>query len=171
MKKKFVSIFSALLLMTMLTTTAFAAPAAAEKEHIHVKGVVKLVETMLVDPVTNVLSWTGNGSGNGSHLGRFTDSFRVQLDPTLPFGNLTYYHFVTANGDSLFSSGPAVGTDLGPNIGHVVENHIITGGTGRFAGASGNITIERLVTWTCECIGGIGTSYGTFTGDVVVVDR
>ena len=173
MKRIFASTFSALLLMLVLTSTAFAAH-KTEKEHLRIKGTVNLIETSYFDPVTHALVfWTGNGSGNASHFGRFTDSFRVVLDPALPLGNLTYYHFVMANGDSLFSSGPADGTSLSPNSGHVVEAHTITGGTGRFAGASGNLTIERLVTWiwnTTPGTGGVGTSSGTFTGDIVLAE-
>jgi hypothetical protein len=173
MKKIIVSTFSALLLMLILTSTAFAAH-PAEKEHLRIKGTINLVEISHIDPVTHMLvSWTGIGSGRASHLGRFTDSFRVVLDPTLPLGNLTYYHFVAANGDSLFSSGPGDGTQIDPNSGHVVENHTITGGTGRFAGASGNLIIERLVTWIWETtpgVGSVGTSSGTFTGDIILAE-
>jgi hypothetical protein len=131
---------------------------------------INLVETVDVDPITNVFSWTGHGAGKASHLGRFTDSFMGVPNPINPSAGITYYHFVAANGDSFFSSGPGVGTDVGPNMGHVVETHTITGGTGRFAGASGNLTIERLVTWIWNDTGGVGTSSGTFTGDIVLAE-
>ena len=167
MKKLVLSTFSAFLLLFVLAGAVFAAP-TAEKEHVRIKGTLHAVEVAVFGPNGSVIS-NATGSGKGSVLGNFTYSFTVAISPTST--GILYYHFVAANGDSLFSSGPGVGTDVGPNMGHVVETHTITGGTGRFAGASGNITIERLVTWTCECSGGIGTSYGTFTGDIVVVDR
>jgi len=56
-------------------------------------------------------------------------------------------HFTAANGDKLFveSAGQA---DLSVPDVHVVETGTVTGGTGRFEGATGTIAIERVVTFT-----------------------
>ena len=54
--------------------------------------------------------------------------------------------FVAADGSTLSTKGTGQGalTET-PGIVSIVETLTITGGTGRFEGASGNITIERLV--------------------------
>ena len=52
---------------------------------------------------------------------------------------------VAANGDSLFAEGTGQGTPTEiPGIISIVETYTITGGTGRFAGATGNFTVQRL---------------------------
>ena len=167
MRKFVVSALSGLLFLLLLTSTAFATPAAA-KSNVPFKGTLNAVEIDVIDPVTHVESLSGNGSGNATHLGRFAVSYRVELDPSNPQVGTLYHHFVAANGDSLFSTGSAVGEDVGPNMGHVVETHTITGGTGRFAGATGNFIIDRLITWTWTATGGTGISHGTFKGNIVL---
>jgi hypothetical protein len=89
----------------------------------------------------------GAGTGNATHLGRFTATWHRQ--GSLIDGSQTAtYQYTAANGDSLFieSVGQADMT-LAPNI-HVIETGTITGGTGRFAGATGTFTIERVVVIT-----------------------
>src|SRR6266540_4433779 len=52
-------------------------------------------------------------------------------------------HFVSANGDSLFCEGYGQGTDSGtPGVAMIVESYIITGGTGRFAGAKVHLRLS-----------------------------
>jgi hypothetical protein len=162
MKKKLVSMFSALMLMLMLTTTALAAP-TAEKEHLRFQGTLHALEIGVFDPLTGNVSVTANGSGKGTLLGRFTYSYAVVISPTST-GTL-YYTFVAANGDSLYSIGQGMGaaTEL-PNIFRVTETHTITGGTGRFAGATGSFNIDRLI------LQPDGTTWGTFTGNVVLAE-
>jgi len=46
----------------------------------------------------------------------------------------------------IFGAGSGQGTPTGmPGIVSIVETYTITGGTGRFAGATGNFTVERLI--------------------------
>src|SRR3954464_5186127 len=167
MRKFIVSALSGLMFLLLLTSTAFAAPAAASR-NVPFKGTLNAVEIDVINPVTHVESLSGNGSGKATHLGRFAVSYRVELDPSIPQVGTLYYHFVAANGDSLFSTGSAVGEDVGPNMGHVVETHTITGGTGRFAGAGGSFIIDLLITWTWTATGGTGISHGTFKGNIVL---
>jgi hypothetical protein len=80
---------------------------------------------------------TADGTGNISHLGAF--SGHVDLMFTFTGASFTYTGTgtdVAANGDKLFFSVEASGT-----IGSTdTETDTITGGTGRFAGASGAFT-------------------------------
>ena len=58
------------------------------------------------------------------------------------------HRFVADNGDELWSEATAAGTppDADPNFNqYVVEEHVITGGTGRFDFARGRFTLERVV--------------------------
>ena len=81
------------------------------------------------------------GTGEATHLGRFTfnSHFTVTAPPPAASGTATW---TAANGDQLFTTvtGKAVVTFP---IADIDETHTITGGTGRFAGASGTILVER----------------------------
>jgi hypothetical protein len=88
----------------------------------------------------------GEGEGQATHLGRFTATLHREgfvVDASL----IASYEFTAANGDKLFveSAGQA---DLSVPDVHVVETGTVTGGTGRFEGATGTIAIERVVTFT-----------------------
>lgn len=140
MKKIFVSTVVALLILIVLASTTFAAPAATEKL---LKGSFEAVETQQVVFPTAFIDATG--VGNGTHLGLFT--YRLQAELYLP--TLTASASATliaANGDMIFGVGSGQGTPTGtPGIVSIVETYTITGGTGRFAGATGNFTVERVI--------------------------
>jgi len=83
-----------------------------------------------------------HATGTASQLGQYTFTMPHVVSP--PTGSGTF-EFVASNGDTL------VGTETGsatptstPDVLFIVENLTITGGTGRFAGATGSFTIERL---------------------------
>ncbi len=142
-------------LLFLLAGTSFAAPAAAEKQW-HLRGSVQAVETNQVAfPILHV---DGTGSGHATHLGRFTFTFQASV--YIPASGATVAaHLVAANGDSLFAEGTGQGDlTVAPGMNQIVEQYTITGGTGRFAGASGSFTVERLLTLTT------GVSSGTLTG-------
>jgi hypothetical protein len=93
------------------------------------------------------LSVSFEGTGNATHLGRFTVEIQFVLN-TLPTNRTLAgtYEFTAANGDTLTAdfAGKSPLTDPGvPQTS--VETATITGGTGRFASASGNFTAERVV--------------------------
>lgn len=161
MRRTFLSIFCALLLMTLLTSTTFAAPAAKQ---LPFKGTLQAVEvgnTVDFPPVVHV---TATGSGNATLLGGFTDSYTVDIyvnfDNRTATGT-TYYTFVAANGDKLYSVGQGVG-GMEPVTNYVTETHVITGGTGRYAGATGNFVIFRSIT--------AGVTSGTFDGYIILAN-
>lgn len=86
-----------------------------------------------------------NGSGNATQLGLYTYSLQAKLFlPTLSATSSAT--FVAADGSTLIAEGTGQGTPTEtPGVISIVETMTITGGTGRFEGASGNITIQRLV--------------------------
>lgn len=95
-----------------------------------------------VDPATYTLHLVGTGTA--THLGRFT------LESALAFvpGTLTAAERMTltaANGDRLFATGTAQGFPSadGTNLSSV-EVLTITGGTGRFARATGSFTLRQV---------------------------
>jgi hypothetical protein len=84
------------------------------------------------------------GAGHATHLGRFTvtEPHHVNLETATGTGTFT---FVAANGDTMTAdvNAEAFPTD-DPDVLLIVEHATITGGTGRFAGATGSFTVERV---------------------------
>src|SRR5258708_12954114 len=126
-----------------------AAPALAKTDgpHLPFRGTLQAVESGIFDPGPPVtVSVTATGSGNATQLGRFAYSYTVVIffpTPDTRTGTL-YYDFVAANGDHLYSVGAGFGVPAG-DFDHVVEQHPLTGGTGRFAGAPGSFPVDRLI--------------------------
>jgi len=102
----------------------------------------------------------GSGTGHGTHRGRFTLTYQEQVDLQTGIGVATI-RFTAANGDTIFAVdvGQAAPTS-DPNVLSLVEDATITGGTGRFAGATGTFTMECLLNLTT------GISSGSFTGTI-----
>jgi hypothetical protein len=89
----------------------------------------------------------GNIPGLATHLSEFTYSYRVLVN--IQEGSATGTgELIAANGDRVFLSitgqGEPIGTDV-PNLNSILEIDSITGGTGRFAGATGGVTVRRLI--------------------------
>jgi hypothetical protein len=159
MKKIFVSTVTALLLVMVLASTTFAAPTAAERQLLF-KGTLQAVETHVVTFPTFSLDLTG--SGNATQLGLFTMSFQGEVFIPTSSGTGTGT-FVAADGSSLYADVLGQGTPTEyPGIISIVEMWTITGGTGRFAGATGNVTVERVVNQATL------TSSGTISGMIVL---
>ena len=151
-----ISIVAALALLATLTGVALA----GQKE-LPFKGTLQAVETLnFTNPP--IMTSTASGWGNATHLGQYTLSWEVEVNLETITGTGTG-HFVAANGDSLYTvgTGQATPTDE-PDVFRVIENMIITGGTGRFAGASGNFTTDRIVDLTT------GITSGTINGNIVL---
>ena len=92
----------------------------------------------------------------------YTITFQAELNllALRGFGSAT---LVAADGSSLFTVTQGQGAPTSdPSIFAVVDVHTITGGTGRFAGASGSFTVERLVDRRT------GMSSGTLLGTIVL---
>jgi hypothetical protein len=160
MKKLIISIVTALALVTTLTGVALAGK--KEQKELSIKGTMQAVETL--DFTTPpIMTSTASGLGNATHLGQYTLSFEVEVNLETIAGTGTA-HFVAANGDSLYAVGTGQATPTNePNVFKVVENYTITGGTGRFAGASGNITTDRIVDLNT------GITSGTISGNIMLL--
>jgi uncharacterized alpha/beta hydrolase family protein len=159
MKKVFVSIVTAMLLLIVLTGATFAAPAAGER-NLLLKGSLESTETHQV--VAPTIFVTGSGSGNATQLGLYT--FNEEAKVTIPSLTSTTSTILTAaDGSTLLGEGTGQGTVINPPfIVSIVENYTVIGGTGRFEGASGNFTVERVLNRAT------GVSSGTINGSIVL---
>ena len=90
------------------------------------------------------LSVSIEGTGNATHLGRFTVENTHVVNTTERTATGTY-EFAAANRDTLTAGFTGQATLTAPGVLSIVETATITGGTGRFAGATGNFTVERLL--------------------------
>jgi hypothetical protein len=100
------------------------------------------------------------GTGTATHLGNF--SFTTETVVNVLEGTDTgVAHFVAANGDTfdaaIVGSGRPTGT---PGEISITETFTITGGTGRFEGAQGTFTVERLAS------GVTFTTFGSYDGSI-----
>jgi hypothetical protein len=83
----------------------------------------------------------GSATGNATHLGRFTVEFPHTVNFVTHTGEGTFT-FTAANGDTLTATFLGL-AQPGPIV-SIEEHATIKGGTGRFAGATGTFTVQRL---------------------------
>jgi hypothetical protein len=122
------------------------------------KGKLNAVETShLVFPIASV---NREGTGTATYLGKYTEHATLQVN-VLTMSSTGAATFTAANGDTLSATVVGQATRIGPTVLSIVEVYTITGGTGRFAGATGNFTLESTVEQTT------GVSTGTLSGSIV----
>ena len=97
------------------------------------------------------------GTGTAAHLGRFTATAASSGVLGNPSGTGPWT-FTAANGDQLLASTASTAVPRGPDSADVTTIGTITGGTGRFAGATGMFTV-RFIDVHNEA-----TATGTFSG-------
>lgn len=105
-------------------------------------------------------------TGNATHLGLFTVAVPHLVDRST-FTAAGSYQFKAADGSLLtssFTQGKSMPTGI-PGVISIVEPVTITGGTGRFLGASGSFTCLRTFNMNN------GTTVGSFTGTIVLRSR
>jgi hypothetical protein len=148
-------------LAALLLTAGLVGPAlAGEKVPFH--GSLEGSFTSTINPgPPPVATIFGSGTGQATHLGRFTYEFPHTINfgivPTAAIGTWT---FVAANGDTLIGDAVAHSSPVEPGVLLAVNEVVITGGTGRFAGASGELVIVSLVFQST------GTTLGSFEGTI-----
>ena len=84
----------------------------------------------------------------------------ARVDRSVP-SSVGFYHFTAANGDTVSATSTGLAFPSGtPGVLYSVDIQTITGGTGRFAGATGSFICERLID-TVNL-----TTVGTFAGTI-----
>ena len=146
------------LVLAVVAMSPAAAMGAAKGTDRPLKGMT--TSTTTINLITG--AGTSVSSGHMSHLGAVTGSQSAQFALVGPngfsfTGTLTT---VAANGDKLFTNVSGAGT-LGPPIQSTAVN-TITGGTGRFADASGTFTNTAIST-SVSIVGSIETVTSTHT--------
>jgi hypothetical protein len=145
-------------LVSPQVNTILASPVAAGEQvpfQGRLEGVVTI--TPLAPPFISVLV---NATGNATHLCEYT----LAIPHVVNVANGTAvgsYEFTAANGDTLTAdfTGQATPTPT-PGVLSIVETATITGGTGRFAGATGRFISHRLFDTVA------GTTTGSFEGTI-----
>ena len=158
MKRLSVPMIVALLLAILVVGTTLA---ASTRKQLPLKGSFQAVETH--QPNLPTVFVTATGSGEAAQLGRYTMSYEVTVNVQTGAGTGLSARFTAANGDSLFAegSGQATPTET-PGVLKIFETYTITGGTGRFAGASGTFTVERMVNQATR------ETSGTLSGTIIL---
>jgi hypothetical protein len=147
-------LFLALVATTALLASVAVSATAAETPF---KGTVNAVETGTNVGPTRFL--VRDGGGTATHLGKYTEHITMEINlPTRhSMGAAT---FTAANGDTLTATVEGQATPTSPGMLSIVEVYTITGGTGRFAGATGTFTLESTANQAT------GVSSGTFSGAI-----
>ena len=104
-------------------------------------GRLEGIETITpIDP--HFLSALMKGTGDATQLGRFT---LVQMETVnlLTLTGIGSFAFTAANGDILTADFTSQASPTTPGVLSIVETAFISGGTGRFAGATGHFTVTR----------------------------
>ncbi len=112
--------------------------------------------TPLDPPIASVLI---EATGTGTQLGSFTVAVPHTVNQALRSATGSYL-FTAANGDSLIATFTGQATIVGPGVIATTETATITGGTGRFAGATGTFTAERTFFMAT------GRTVGSFEGRI-----
>ena len=145
----------------IILTAALAVPAEAQQQ-IPFKGTFQGQDAHdTLPPGTTTVVIRTTATGIGTHLGQFS-LIREVTGNLANFTDTGSAHWIAANGDSIDTTiaGSGQPTDT-PGEFRITDIHTITGGTGRFAGAQGSFTVERLanvvtfLTW--------GSFHGTIT--------
>jgi hypothetical protein len=140
-----ISVSTALASMFLAATLAYS---KNSDKRILFEGFLQGTETdVLQGSPPDSIAVDGNIPGLATHLGEFTYSYKVLVN--IQEGSATGTgELIAPDGDRVFLSitgqGEPIGTDVA-NLNSIVEIDSITGGTGRFAGATGGVTVKRLI--------------------------
>jgi hypothetical protein len=127
-----------------------------------------LTETSSAAPCGGtLLCVTVNGIGQATHLGRTSESSSPVVDTsTSPapgcFSETRTTTLTAANGDQITLAGPGQVCNTSPTTASTLDTWTVTGGTGRFSGASGSGTGSAAIDTTT------GNAVSVFTGTLSV---
>src|SRR5262245_58043605 len=149
--------FAASLALAVLAVIGLAGPALAQQQ-VPFKGRLAGLDitTAVKLPFVSVQV---TATGNATQLGKFTFTELNTVDTRTRIGTGTFL-FTAANGDTVFGTVAGQAKLTAPNVLTIVENAMITGGTGRFAGATGSFTVTRSKNTVT------GETAGSFTGRI-----
>jgi hypothetical protein len=142
--------------MALSLVLVVAGPVAAA-DQVPFKGTLAgtVTITPLDPPFASVLI---EGAGTATHLGRFTVEIPHLVNQAIRVGEGTYV-FTVASGDTLTADFTGQAT-LVEGVISTIETATITGGTGRFVGASGSFVAERTFVLAT------GVTTGSFEGTI-----
>ena len=133
-------------------------------EQVPFKG--RLEGVVTITPVPNgpptLVDVLVTATGNATHLGKFALTVPHRVDrSTMPPSATGFYHFTAANGDKVYAEFTGIASPTAtPGVLYIEETATITGGTGRFAGATGSFSVDRLYDTVA------GTTIGSFEGTI-----
>jgi len=141
---------------------AFSPGVLASAQQVPVKGSLVGSESDPYDPQTNTIHVQGTGSGTATHLGRYAVEYEITVNLATGSGP-AHARFIAANGDILLvdGQGQASDTDV-EGVVKIHEDFTIVGGTGRFAGVTGSVIVDRVLTLAT------GVTYGSLSGNLVL---
>jgi hypothetical protein len=144
--------------LTVLSILGFAHPALAGILVPFNGELDGVVTHTAVDPQTDYV--VVDATGTATQLGRFGVVAPHYVNTTTRTASGAY-EFTAANGDKVYASftGQATPTAT-PGVISIVETATITGGTGRFEGATGGFVVKRLFDRIA------GTTTGSFEGTI-----
>lgn len=134
---------AAILALAVVGVLVLAGPVAAGKQ-MPFRGMYEGSFTQTPIPGTPTSLVVARGAGEATMLGHFSFDFPLTVNIVLQTGSGTYT-FTAADGDKVFADVIAQSSLLPNGLRHVVETATITGGTGRFARATGSYIGERLL--------------------------
>jgi len=132
------------LALAVLAVLGLAGPAAAGDE-VPFKGSFagERTERTVLTPTTVLDRW--DMAGTATQLGKFEMVTWAEVDfSTLPVTGVGTATLVAANGDLVYADVTGHSEFVEPGVVRIIEYGVITGGTGRFADATGSYTSSRL---------------------------
>ena len=156
----FATVLSFLLLLGRTALAAPATEATTKYTRLQFKGTAQSPE--VYDASYPIMSRSASGSGIATEFGQVTLVYQGEIDLT-DLSTVESAQFLGANGNSINATGVGQATESStPGIYDLVQIYKVTGGTGRFAGAKGTITMNRIVNFAS------GLTSSTFDGYILV---
>jgi hypothetical protein len=144
------------IITAVLLTAAIASPALAQGQ-LPFRGTFEAIE-YTSGGAFPLFVQSLSGKGQATHLGRFTVTTVYHIN-VLTLEGEGVSTLTAANGDALFGTSSGTAT-VGEGIAYIHETYTITGGTGRFAGATGTFVAGRVL------VEATGMSASSFDGTI-----